>query len=149
MPSAGKISEGFLCLPVSLRRRFARVRARRSACRTFQPTDKENTMNQQISIGLSMFASAVLGGIVAVNGLHAQSKSPGAYAVVDISEMIDANLFKEQLLPKVTPAALTAFGGQYLVRADNVTATDGTPPARFVVIAFDSMDKAKAWSSSA
>jgi uncharacterized protein (DUF1330 family) len=104
-------------------------------------------MNRHISIGLAMLAGAVLGA-AAVNGLHAQSKSPGAYAVVDISEMIDANLFRQQLLPKVTPAALATFGGQYAIRTDNITALDGTPPQRFVVIAFDSMDKAKAWSSS-
>jgi uncharacterized protein (DUF1330 family) len=95
-----------------------------------------------------MLASFGLGGIVAINGLHAQNKSPGAYAVVDISEMIDSNLFTQQLLPKVTPTALAAFGGQYLVRTENITNLDGTPPKRFVVIAFDSMDKAKAWSSS-
>jgi uncharacterized protein (DUF1330 family) len=47
-----------------------------------------------------------------------------------------------------TLSALAAFGGQYLVRTENITNLDGTPPKRFVVIAFDSMDKAKAWSSS-
>ena len=41
------------------------------------------------------------------------------------------------------------MGGHYLIRTDQITATDGTPPQRFVIIAFDSMDKAKAWSSSA
>jgi uncharacterized protein (DUF1330 family) len=105
-------------------------------------------MNRHLSTGLAMLAGAGLGA-AAVNGLHAQDKSPGAYAVVDISEMVDANLFKEQLLPKVTPAALASMGGHYLVRTDQVAALDGTPPQRFVIIAFDSMDKAKAWSSSA
>jgi uncharacterized protein (DUF1330 family) len=95
----------------------------------------------------AMLASALFGG-VAVNGLNAQSKPPGAYAIVDISEMTEANLFREQLLPKVTPATVAAFGGQYLVRSENAVAIDGTPPRRFVVIAFDSMDKAKAWSTS-
>jgi uncharacterized protein (DUF1330 family) len=94
-----------------------------------------------------MLAGALFGAF-AVNGLNAQSKSPGAYAVVDIGEMTDANLFREQLLPKVTPATVAAFGGRYLVRSENAVAIDGTPPKRFVVIAFDSMDKAKAWSAS-
>jgi uncharacterized protein (DUF1330 family) len=104
-------------------------------------------MNRHISLGLAMIASALFGA-VAVGALNAQGKSPGAYAVVDIGEMTDPNLFKEQLLPKVTPAMLAASGGQYLVRTDKVTAHDGTPPARFVIIAFDSMDKANAWASS-
>ena len=105
-------------------------------------------MTRYISLAMAMLAGAALGA-AAVNGLHAQNKSPGAYAVVDISEMVDANLFKEQLLPKVTPAALASMGGQYLIRTDQITALDGAPPQRFVVIAFDNMDKAKAWSSSA
>jgi uncharacterized protein (DUF1330 family) len=33
--------------------------------------------------------------------------------------------------------------------APEITALDGTPPQRFVVIAFDSVEKAKAWDSSA
>jgi uncharacterized protein (DUF1330 family) len=52
-------------------------------------------------------------------------------------------------LSKVTPATVASMGGHYLIRTDQITATDGTPPQRFVIIAFDSMDKAKAWSSSA
>jgi uncharacterized protein (DUF1330 family) len=107
----------------------------------------EQIMNRYITLGLAMLASALFGA-VAVNGLNAQGKPPEAYAVVDIAEMTDANLFREQLLPKVTPATLAAFGGQYLVRSENAVAIDGTPPKRFVVIAFDSMDKAKAWSTA-
>ena len=105
-------------------------------------------MNRHIALGIAMLAGAALGA-AAVNGLHAQVKGPGAYAIVDISEMTDANLFRQQLLPKVTPASLASFGGQYIVRTENVTSLDGVPPQRFVVIAFDSMDKAKAWSSAA
>ena len=104
-------------------------------------------MNRNITLGLTLIAGIGIGA-AAVNGLSAQGKPPGAYAVVDISEMTDANLFRQQLLPKVTPASLAAFGGQYIVRTENVTSLDGTPPQRFVVIAFDSMDKAKAWSAA-
>jgi hypothetical protein len=50
-------------------------------------------MNRHLSTALAMLAGAGLGA-AAVNGLHAQDRSPGAYAVVDISEMVDANLFR-------------------------------------------------------
>jgi uncharacterized protein (DUF1330 family) len=30
-----------------------------------------------------------------------------------------------------------AFGGKYVIRTENITALDGTPPKRFIVIAFD------------
>jgi uncharacterized protein (DUF1330 family) len=39
-------------------------------------------------------------------------------------------------------------GGQFIIRTENITPSSGTPPKRFVVIAFDSMDKLKAWAAS-
>jgi uncharacterized protein (DUF1330 family) len=83
----------------------------------------------------------------AVNGLHAQGNTPGAYAIVDISKINNPDLYKT-LLPKAGPA-MAAFGGKFIIRTDKITNLDGTPPARFVVIAFDSVDKAKAWNASA
>ena len=102
-------------------------------------------MNRFIALGLTMLAGVVFGG-VAVNSLNAQNKAPGAYAVVDISEITDQKTF-ETLLPKAGPAN-DAFGGKFIIRTTNITGLDGTPPKRFVVIAFDSVEKAKAWDSS-
>jgi len=103
-------------------------------------------MNQRIALGLAMLAGAAFGA-VAVNELKAQSKAPGAYGIIDISEITDSEIFTKQLLPKATPP-VTAFGGQFVVRTENTVAINGTPPKRFVVIAFDSMEKAKAWENS-
>jgi uncharacterized protein (DUF1330 family) len=36
-----------------------------------------------------------------------------------------------------------------VIRTENIAGIDGTPPKRFVVIAFNSAQAAKAWSSSA
>jgi uncharacterized protein (DUF1330 family) len=102
-------------------------------------------MNRLFTLGLAMLAGVAIGA-AAVNGLNAQGKPPGAYAVVDISEITDQNTFG-QILPKALPAS-EAFGGKYIVRTSKMTALDGTPPQRFVVIAFDSVEKAKAWDSS-
>ena len=85
-------------------------------------------------------------GATAIQGLHAQAKPP-AYAVIAIRNIKDADTFKT-LLPKA-PAAVEAFGGKFVVRTENITGLDGTPPKRYIVIAFDSVDKAKAWSASA
>jgi len=104
-------------------------------------------MNQRIALGLAMLAGAVFGA-VSVNGLKAQNTAPRAYGVIDISEITDTDTFTKQLLPKATPP-VTAFGGQFIVRTENTVAIDGTPPKRFVVIAFESMEKAKAWENSA
>jgi uncharacterized protein (DUF1330 family) len=101
-------------------------------------------MKQMITVAIAMTAGAFFGA-VAVGGLHAQGK-PGAYAVVDIGEISDPDTFKT-LLPKAGPA-MSAFGGQFVARTEKITAVQGTPPKRFVIIGFDSVEKAKAWSES-
>jgi uncharacterized protein (DUF1330 family) len=93
-----------------------------------------------------MLAGIALGA-TAVNGLNAQGKAPGAYAVVDISAINNPDVFKT-LFP-IAQKAMDDFGGTYTMRTENIVGLDGTPPKRFVVIAFDSMDKAKAWHASA
>jgi uncharacterized protein (DUF1330 family) len=101
-------------------------------------------VNRLVTLGMAMLAGVAIGA-AAVNGLNAQGQ-PGAYAVVDISEITDQNTFG-QILPKALPAS-DAFGGKYIIRTGKTTALDGTPPQRLVVIAFDSVEKAKAWDSS-
>jgi|SRR6266851_2403120 uncharacterized protein (DUF1330 family) len=101
-------------------------------------------MKSYIGIAAAMLAGAAFGA-VAVGGLHAQSK-PGAYVVVDITEVSDPDTFKT-LLPKA-PGAVAAFGGQFIARTENITPFDGTAPKRFIVIGFESVDKAKAWDAS-
>jgi uncharacterized protein (DUF1330 family) len=102
-------------------------------------------MKSYFGLGLAMLAGAAFGAL-AVSALHAQGK-PGAYAVIDISEINDPETFKT-LLPKA-PAAASAFGGQFIIRTENITALDGTPPKRLIVLGFESVDKAKAWDASA
>jgi uncharacterized protein (DUF1330 family) len=102
-------------------------------------------MNRLATLGLAMLAGVAIGA-AAVNGLNAQGKPPGGYAVVDISEIIDQKIF-DQIGPKAGPSS-AAFGGKYVVRTNNITSIDGTPPKRLVIIAFDSVEKAKAWSNS-
>jgi uncharacterized protein (DUF1330 family) len=106
---------------------------------------KEHVMDQRIALGMAMLAGAAFGA-VAIDTLKAQNKAPGAYVVVDISEIGNLDLFNT-LLPKAGPAN-DAFGGKYVIRTENISARDGTPPKRFVVISFDSLEKAKAWSAS-
>ena len=101
-------------------------------------------MNRFVTLAMALLAGVAIGA-AAVNGLNAQS-TPGAYAVVDISEITDEKTFA-QILPKALPAS-DAFGGKYIIRTAKTTGLDGAPPQRFVVIAFDSAEKAKAWDSS-
>ena len=96
-------------------------------------------------------ALAVLVGIglgaAAVEGLYAQAKPP-TYVVVAVRSIKDPEAFKTGVVDKATPAAIAAAGGRYMVRAQNVTGLDGPSPQRFVLIAFDSVEKAQAWYNS-
>jgi uncharacterized protein (DUF1330 family) len=95
--------------------------------------------NQKVAIAL--VAGVAVGGVV-IQGLHAQATRP-AYVVVDISDITDPEGFK-WIPPKSGPETLVPFDGKCIVRTEKITALDGTAPKRFVVIAFDSVEKAKA-----
>jgi len=75
--------------------------------------------------------------------LHAQTKSATAYVVVDVSGITDPELFK-QIGPKSGLAA-TAAGGRILARTDKIIGLSGIVPKRFVIIAFDNVEKAIAF----
>ena len=76
-------------------------------------------------------------------GLHAQITRP-AYVIIDIGEMKDADAYVKAVSAS-EPHATVSTGGRFVVRTNAPIALDGTPPNRFVVIAFDSTDKARAW----
>jgi uncharacterized protein (DUF1330 family) len=105
-------------------------------------------MNRSIALGLAMLAGGAIGA-TAVNGLHAQGKAPGVYAVVDISQITDPEGFKAVTQRPDASTATVMQGGHYITRTDKITALDGTAPQRFILIAFDSMEKAQAWNNSA
>jgi uncharacterized protein (DUF1330 family) len=87
-----------------------------------------------------------IGGSV-IQGLHAQA-TPPTYAFVEINNITDPDGLKT-IGPKAGPA-VAAYGGKFLTHGNApVTAVDGTSPARFVVIEFDSLAKAQAWRASA
>jgi hypothetical protein len=72
-----------------------------------------------------MLVGAALGA-AAVHGLHAQSKTPGAYAILDISEILDPAAVP-QIIAKAVPATKAA-GGQYLAASEKITALSATHP---------------------
>jgi uncharacterized protein (DUF1330 family) len=97
--------------------------------------------------GLTMLAGVAVGAS-AVQGLHAQAKPP-AYVIIDIAKMTDPEGFKAVTSsPAAGPARLKELGGRYVIRSTMMSALDGTPPARFVVLAFDSKEKAQGWADA-
>jgi uncharacterized protein (DUF1330 family) len=93
-------------------------------------------MKTKHNMALALLVGIALGG-VAIQRLHAQAKPP-TYVVTDITAMTDPEGFKAvPASPGASPARLTALGGRYIIRTETITAIDGTPPKRFVVLAFD------------
>src|SRR5215468_7154579 len=104
-------------------------------------------MKTRYTVVLSMIAGAALGG-AAIQGLHAQAKPP-AYLVIEINKVTDAEGFKViTQRPRGGADVAKELGGHYIARTDKITALDGTAPERFIVYAFDSVEKAQAFNNS-
>jgi uncharacterized protein (DUF1330 family) len=103
-------------------------------------------MKTRYAVALAMLAGVGVGG-AAIQALHAQAKPP-AIVVVDISEITDPEGFKAVTQRPTASTATVMQGGRYITRTDKITALDGTPPSRFITIAFDSAEKAQAWYNS-
>src|SRR5450759_5273286 len=105
-------------------------------------------MKPRYVLGLSMLAGVAFGAI-AVQGLNAQAKPP-VYWVGDISAVTnpEGDKANTKRTTESVVALLKDFGGRYLSRTTKITARDGTAPKRFIIIAFDSAEKAKGWYNS-
>ena len=69
-----------------------------------------------------------------------------AYVVVDIT-ITDPELYEE--VKQRTPPIVAQYGGRYLARGGHTESLHGDwSPERLVLLAFDSLEQAKAWESS-
>jgi uncharacterized protein (DUF1330 family) len=102
-------------------------------------------MKTKYKLAIALVAGAALGG-GAIQQLQAQMKPP-TYVVVAIRKITDAEAYKAVL--EKAPAAMKGSGGEFVIRTDKITSLDGPPPARFVLIKFDSAEQAQAWHTSA
>jgi uncharacterized protein (DUF1330 family) len=97
-------------------------------------------------LGLAMIACFGLGA-AAVQALHAQTKPP-LYQVTEI-DVTDLDGYLKEYAPKAQALA-NAAGGRILAAGQEVSAIEGTPPKRRVVLVqWDSLDQLQAWRNSA
>ena len=89
-------------------------------------------------------AAGLIIGTVLTTALRAQA-TPPAYVVAEV-EIQDADAFARDYAPKVT-GTLQPYGGQFLT-SGKLVALEGSVPKRFVIIAFDSVEKARSWYDS-
>jgi uncharacterized protein (DUF1330 family) len=102
------------------------------------------TTNHKILVAaLAGVAIGAIGGGAAVRA--AQAKAPAGYVVAQV-EVTDAAKFQEYA--KAVPSIVASYGGKYLIRGGAITPLEGEAPKRLTVLAFDSVEKAKAFEDS-
>jgi uncharacterized protein (DUF1330 family) len=103
-------------------------------------------MNRKHILALAVIAGIEIG-VAGATMIHAQeAKVAPAYMIAEV-DVTDPTTF--QKYAQSVPATFVPFNGQYLVRAGKTAVLEGEAPKRIVVVAFDSMEKARAWYDSA
>ena len=94
---------------------------------------------------LALLVGALIG-VAGARAIHARDVKvlPGyAVAEVDVTDPATFQKYAEK-----APGTISASGGHYIIRGGKSLSIEGEPPKRFVVIQFDSVEKAKAWEDS-
>jgi uncharacterized protein (DUF1330 family) len=97
-------------------------------------------MKPQYALPATLVAGLVIGAVL-TTALQGQS-TPPAYVVAEVA-IHDADAFAMDYAPKVA-GTLQPYGGQFLT-SGKLIAVEGNVPQRFVIIAFDSVEKARGW----
>lgn len=99
--------------------------------------------NYKLMLGVLV---GVLIGIASDAVIHAQQAKPLPGYVIAEVDVTDPATFQQY--GAKAPGTLAPFNGHYIIRGGKTLSLEGDPPKRFVVIAFDSVEKAKAWEDS-
>jgi uncharacterized protein (DUF1330 family) len=102
-------------------------------------------MRKHYRLALAVLVGAGIG-IAGTAALYARQMkmSPGyVVAEVDVTDPATFAKYSEK-----APGTVAQYGGHYIIRGGKNTSIEGDAPKRFVVIQFDSMEKAKAWEDS-
>jgi len=108
-----------------------------------QLSGNEMNMKPHYALSATLVAGLAIGAALST-ALRAQS-TPPAYVVAEVA-IHDADVFARDYAPKVA-GTVQSYGGRFLT-SGKLTALEGNAPQRFVIIAFDSVEKARAWYDS-
>jgi uncharacterized protein (DUF1330 family) len=120
--------------------------------KTLRPQDFSQTSERETGIMKAnhklllaiLFGAAI--GVAGETALHArQMKMLPGYVVAEV-DVTDPATFKQYA--DKTPGTIAQYGGHYIIRGGKNMSIEGDAPKRFVVIQFDSVEKAKAWEDS-
>jgi uncharacterized protein (DUF1330 family) len=107
---------------------------------------EKETMKTNLKLMLVLLAGIGLGGAGATAIQAQQAKVAPGYVVAEV-EVNDTAAFAEYAA--AVPGTLAPFNGKYVIRAGKITPVEGdAPKQRFIVIGFDSVEKAQAWEDS-
>jgi uncharacterized protein (DUF1330 family) len=94
---------------------------------------------------LAVLVGALLG-IAGASAIHArQMKMLPGYVIAEV-DVTDPGTF--QKYAEKAPGTIAQYGGHYVIRGGKFDSIEGDAPKRFVVIQFDTVEKAKAWEDS-
>jgi uncharacterized protein (DUF1330 family) len=109
-------------------------------------------MKTHHKVALAVLIGTLIG-VAAAEAINAQQvKVPPAYVIAEVEkdptkaeDPAAARKYAEE-----APKSLAAFQAQYLVRGGKIQTVEGEPPKGYIVIiAFDSVEKARGWYYSA
>lgn len=99
--------------------------------------------NHKIMLGVLVGA---LIGVAGATAIHArQMKMLPGYVVAEV-DITDPATFQKYAAK--APGTIEQYGGHYVIRNGKNESIEGDAPKRFVVIQFESVEKAKAWEDS-
>jgi uncharacterized protein (DUF1330 family) len=99
--------------------------------------------NQKLALAVLIGVAIGVAGSVSIHARQMKAVPGYVIAQVDVKDPATFKKYGDQV-----PGTLTPFNGHYIIRGGNPQAVEGTAPQRFVVIAFDSVEKAHAWEDS-
>ena len=101
-------------------------------------------MKTNHKLSLAVLAGVLIG--VAGGAIHAQqAKTPPGYVIAEVEV---ADLATMQKYGEKVRETLAAFNHHYVVGGSKTQSLEGEPPKGVVVIAFDSVEKAREWYDS-
>lgn len=95
-----------------------------------------------------LLLAVLVGGIIGAAGavaIHARPAAAPGYVVAEV-DVTDPATFAKYAAK--APGTIAQYGGHYVIRGGKFDSIEGDAPKRFVVIQFDSVEKAKAWEDS-
>ena len=101
-------------------------------------------MKTKPKLTFAVLAGCLIG--LAIGTIRAQqSKTPPGYVVAEVTV---TDLAAMQKYGEQVPETLARFNHHYVVRSSKIQSLEGEPPKGLVVIAFDSVEKAREWYDS-